>query len=290
MPAPSSAPFEKRPVPVRFSVITPCFNAAHYLEETIEGVVGQTAVRSGRVELDYWVIDGGSTDGTEQIARRYASHGVKFLSEPDEGMYDALVKGFRRISGDITCYINAGDYHHPAAFDVVADVMANRSVAWLTGMYIVYNERSHVVLAQQPRRRFSSWIRKGYYGQVLAHIQQESTFWRTELLQTVDYERLKGFRLAGDFYLWHCFAKAHELRIVSSYLGGFKRHAGQLSEQLDRYVAEVGAICGRRITPADRALALGSRLLEKLMPRDLLIAVGYDTAIYWDNDRQCWVV
>ena len=54
--------------PMRFTVITPCFNAARYVEETIQSVLAQTAVASGRVELEYWVIDGGSSDGTQEIA------------------------------------------------------------------------------------------------------------------------------------------------------------------------------------------------------------------------------
>ena len=274
--------------PVRFSVVTPCFNAGRYLEETMLSVLRQSAVLSGRVELDYWIIDGGSTDDTAAIVEKHRRPGVNFVSERDHGMYDALVKGFRRVSGDICCYINAGDYYHPAAFDVVLDVMADRSVSWLTGMYVIYNEKSQVVLAQQPHRRFRKWIRRGYYGRLLAHIQQESTFWRSELFSEVDFERLPKLRLAGDFYLWHSFARAQELTIVSSYLGGFKRHAGQLSEQMGRYDAEVAAICGYRLSLLDRLLALGSRIWEKLVPRTLLIASGYDRVVYWDNDRQRW--
>lgn len=275
---------------MRLTVITPCFNAARYLEETIESVMGQTAVLSGRIELDYWVIDGASTDGTQEIARRYADRGVKLVSEPDRGMYDALAKGFERASGEVCCYINAGDYYHRTAFDVVADVLQDRAVDWLTGMYVIYNERSHVVLAQQPKRRSSSWIRRGYYGRVLPHIQQESTFWRTPLLQELDLGALRSYRLAGDFYLWHCFAQKHEMRIVGAYLGGFKRHAGQLSEQLQAYAQEMDLICGGPLSPLDRLAAISSQVFEKLMPRRLLIDIGYDRAIYWDYEHLRWKI
>ena len=176
---------------MRFTVITPCYNAARYIKETIQSVLAQSAVVSGRVELEYWVIDGGSSDGTQDIALQYADRGVRLVSAPDNGMYDALAKGFERATGEICCYINAGDYYHCAAFDVVADVMQSPSVQWLTGMYIIYNERSHVVLAQQPKRRPRDWIRRGFYGTVLPHIQQESTFWRTALLQDIDLAALR---------------------------------------------------------------------------------------------------
>lgn len=273
---------------MRFTVITPCYNAARYIEETIQSVLAQTAVASGRVELEYWVIDGGSSDGTQDIALRYADLGVRLVSESDKGMYDALAKGFERATGEVCCYINAGDYYHPAAFDVVSDVMQSNSVQWLTGMYIIYNERSHVVLAQQPKCRPRRWIRQGFYGTVLPHIQQESTFWRTALLQDIDLAALRKYRLAGDFYLWHSFARRHALHIVSSYLGGFKLHAGQLSEQRGRYAKEVAQICGQTPGLLARVLAIGSKVFEKLMPRKLLIAIGYDRTIYWDNERQRW--
>ena len=275
---------------VRFSVVTPCYNSAHYLEETIESVLNQTAFRSGRAQLDYWIIDGGSTDDTPAILEKYRALGVNVICERDGGMYDALAKGFRRVKGEICCYINAGDYYHPNAFDVVLEVMANNSVHWLMGMYIIYNEKSQVILAQHAKRRDRVWIQKGYYGRLLPHLQQESTFWRSELLKLVDFERLIKFRFAGDFYLWHCFATKHELRSVSSYLGGFKFHAGQLSEQADRYSAEVEQICGRKINILDRASALASRILEKFSTRSFLISIGYDRSIYWDNQRQCWIV
>lgn len=277
---------------MRMSVVTPCYNAGKYLAETIEAVLGQTALRSGRVELDYWIVDGASRDDSVAIAQRYARDGVKLLSEPDRGMYDALAKGLQRVDGDVCCYINAGDYHHKAAFDVVADVFEQQpSVQWLTGMYVIYNERSQVVLAQQPQRIVRSWVRRGVYdGRARAHIQQESTFWRRALLDEVDFERLRQWKLAGDFYLWHSFAKRHELFIVESYLGGFKLHAGQLSEQLDRYAAEVHAICGAPVGAVDSLLALGSRVFEKISSRRLREALGYDQVIRWDNTAQRWVM
>lgn len=281
---------KKNSDPVRFSVVTPCFNSAKYIEETIESVLRQSAFRSGRAKLDYWIIDGASKDNTLELIEKYRVQGVNIVSEPDLGMYDALGKGLKKITGKVCCYINAGDYYHPNAFDVVLDVMAHGTVDWLTGMYIIYNEKSQVILAQQAKRRLRSWIQQGYYGRVLPNIQQESTFWRSDLLKTVDFDRLIKFKLAGDFYLWHCFSKKYDLRIVASYLGGFKRHAGQLSEQVDRYNAEVEQICGRKLNRFDSFMALASRVYEKLAPREFLISTGYDQAIYWDNQKQCWVV
>jgi glycosyltransferase involved in cell wall biosynthesis len=77
----------------KISIITPCRNAARFIGETVESVIGQTALFSGRAELEYIVCDGNSSDGTPDIVRSYGNKSIKIVSEPDAGMYDALSKG-----------------------------------------------------------------------------------------------------------------------------------------------------------------------------------------------------
>ena len=271
------------------TVITPCFNAEKYIEETIHSVINQSAVKEGRLALNYWVIDGGSSDRTVEIVKRYESQGVSLISEKDAGMYDALVKGFARAKGDACCYINAGDYFHPQAFDVVKDVFeAQPDVKWLTGMAVKYNERSQVIHFYLPKRFFRRSIRRGYYGRVQPHIQQESTFWRTELLQLVDMDKLRKLRYAGDFLLWHSFSQRHDLIIVASQLGGFKVHAGQLSSAMDKYTRELEEICGTRLGWLDRLLGKLDKLAMLMPSRSFLIPIGYDKVVRWDYKHQCW--
>lgn len=222
------------------SIITPVFNGASYLRETIESVLGQTY---GRVQ--YIIVDGGSTDGTGELVREYGDRIDTFISEPDNGMYDALAKGLELAKGDIVAYLNAGDYYHPAALSVVADVMESHSVTWLTGMRVFYNENSQVIHCDLPNVYRRSLIRSGVYGGKLPFIQQESTFWRKELLELVDISRLRQMRLAGDYYLWYCFAGRYDLAVVNSHLGGFKFHANQLSGNDRGYREEQLAFCDR---------------------------------------------
>lgn len=271
------------------TVVTPCFNSAKYIEETIESVINQRAVLEGRLKLNYWVIDGASNDGTQAILQRYADQGVlNFISEKDSGMYDALIKGFQRAKGEVCCYINAGDYYHLTAFDVVKEVMEGHDLPWLSGWHVMYNERSQVINFYLQKRFFRSFIRKGIYGRLQPHIQQESTFWRTELLDLLDFDRLRSYRYAGDFYLWHSFASRHELTVVASQLGGFKLHPGQLSSALDKYTQELAAICGHRISVWDRCLSALDMLTAKLPSRKVLVPLGYERVIRWDRERNVW--
>lgn len=88
----------------RFSIITITYNASRWLEQTILNVLSQSYP-----DIEYLIIDGGSTDGTVQIIKQYASGITYWVSEPDKGIYDAMNKGLRQATGDYVWFINAGD-------------------------------------------------------------------------------------------------------------------------------------------------------------------------------------
>jgi glycosyltransferase involved in cell wall biosynthesis len=223
----------------KFSIITPCFNAEKYIKETVMSVIAQSAVLSQKVELEYIILDGYSTDGTidivETIKHDSNCDSIKIISEPDSGMYDALSKGLNIVSGDIVAYINAGDYYNKYAFDVVLEIFESGKASWLTGYSTFYNEKSQIVETILPFKYRKELFACGFYGVGLPTVQQESTFWSSELNTLIDYEYLSKLKYAGDFYLWLQFSKACELKIVQSYLGGFRFHRGQQSANENYY-------------------------------------------------------
>jgi glycosyltransferase involved in cell wall biosynthesis len=222
-----------------FTVITPCYNAGKYIKETADSVLSQSAVLEGRIKLQYIVCDGGSTDDTLQILNSIASPYIQIISEKDNGMYDALAKGFELATGDIFCYLNAGDVYYNKAFDTVLDVLeVYTEIQWVTGMTTAFNSKTQLVAINVPFNYRSSFFQCGFYGRYFNFLQQESTFWKRELMQNVDLDTLRSLRLAGDSYMWNCFSKHHQLHIVYAFLGGFKVHEGQQSEKIDEYVLE----------------------------------------------------
>ena len=160
----------------RITVVTPSFNQAEYIEETIRSVLLQ-----GYPNLEYMVLDGGSTDGSVEIIEKYSPWMAYWCSEPDRGQSHAINKGFERATGDILGWINSDDIFYPGAFRTVAEAMSEADL-FLGGMVKVRREGAEyfevkrstpfegqpihhlAVLARGPRHDF--------------HFYQPSLFWR----------------------------------------------------------------------------------------------------------------
>ena len=109
-----------QPAP-RISVVTPSFNQSAFLEETLRSVLDQ-----GYPNLEYIVIDGGSTDASADIIRKHAGRITCWVSEKDQGQYDAINKGFARSTGEIMAWLNSDDKYLPWTFSVVGEIFASR--------------------------------------------------------------------------------------------------------------------------------------------------------------------
>lgn len=271
----------------KISIITPCYNAEKHIKETVDSVINQTAILSQKVELEYIICDGQSNDETLRIIESIKSNSIKIISETDLGMYDALAKGLKLASGDIVAYLNAGDYYHKCAFDIVVEIFRTKKVKWLTGYEVAYNEKSHVVRFQLPYNYRKELICCGLYGTWLPFIQQESTFWSASLSSLIDYTYLSKLKYAGDFYIWLQFSKFHNLKIVEAYLGGFKYHKGQLSENIGAYHTEVQSMVNRP-NIRNYLLACYDKLLW-LAPNKIKKTFNNDGLLRFNHQLQEWM-
>ena len=279
----------------KISIVTPCFNAEKYIAETIESVINQRAVINGSVMLEYIICDGNSTDKTVEIAEAVlktapAACVSKIISEPDSGMYDALAKGLKLVSGDAVAYLNAGDLYHPGAFGVVSEVFAAQLASWMTGYTVSYNERSQVIGSVLPYKYRRHLFECGCYENGLPSVQQESTFWVAHLNQNIDFNRLASFKYAGDYYLWLQFSKTEDLKIVQSHLGGFKYHGGHLSQEtiddVSAYQLEMQDIT-RQSSLVEKIQAKVDRILWSA-PYKLKKQLAHGTFISYSCDLQAW--
>lgn len=92
---------------MKISIITTCFNSAKTIEDTIKSVLSQEGI-----DLEYIIVDGGSTDGTLNIINRYKDRITKIISEPDKSLYDGMNKGLKLAAGDVVGIINSDDFYH----------------------------------------------------------------------------------------------------------------------------------------------------------------------------------
>lgn len=223
------------------SIVTPTFNSEKYLENCILSIIQQTGCT-----YEHIIVDGGSTDNTLSIVQKYeGKYPMKWISEKDNGMYDAIIKGFNLASGDIYCWLNSDDMYMPWTLKTVQIAMNKREVQWIMGLPSNFNSEGVCYLPTGESIPIDRWfIRRGWMeSRKLWAIQQESSFWKREL-----YEKVGGldprYKLAGDYYLWKKFAKIADLYMVNSVLAGFRIHSGQLSGNIEAYQEEIGKMNG----------------------------------------------
>jgi glycosyltransferase involved in cell wall biosynthesis len=239
----------------KISIVTAVRNGAKYIEDTIRSVVKQ-----GYPNLEYIVVDGASTDGTQEIITKYREHIFWWVSQPDSGLYDALNTGFAHSSGEIMGWLNASDMLHPEGLAVVGSVFAALpQVRWITGRPTHFGEDSSTTwVGPIPR-----WSRKRYLAGANRYIQQESTYWRRELWEKAGRSVDASRRDASDADLWVRFFRHAELHGVDSLIGGYRKHADSIAAQdlpgydrsLDEIVSrEVQSLNGERFIRAIRAL------------------------------------
>jgi glycosyltransferase involved in cell wall biosynthesis len=239
----------------RVSIVTVNFNGAAYLERTIRSVIDQ-----GYSNLEYIIIDGGSTDGSVDIIKKYESSLAYWVSEPDSGMYDALQKGFARSTGVIMGWLNSDDVYHPRAIQNMARIFSRfPEIQWLTGVPSVIDEQDNITIPPVPS--FPPWSKLRYYSFDFKWIQQESILWRRELWDTAGGNLNTSLKYAGDLELWTRFFRHQKLYVAPFHTGAFRvRASGQQSIQFkDKYLQEARHTIRRewlRISPLNLLLVI----------------------------------
>jgi len=190
--------------------------------------LSRSALSQNYPNLEYIIVDGGSTDGSVEIIRRYEADLHAWISEPDRGMYDAINKGFARSSGEIMGWISATDLLHAGSLFVVGGVFRKfPQVDWITGRPTGFNDDGMAVEFLNLRR----WSRWPFLAGANRYIQQESTYWRRSLWDRAGGQVDASRRSASDFELWVRFFRYAQLYSVDALIGGFRSHPDSLGLQ-----------------------------------------------------------
>lgn len=202
-PAPPAAMPSGRAWP-RVSVVTPSYNQGRFIEQTIRSVLLQ-----GYPDLEYIVMDGGSTDESVEVIRRYEPFLAHWESGRDRGQSHAINKGFARATGDVLCWLNSDDFYLPGTLGAVAEALfEGEGAPAVVGHCVqVYAD------GRPPHRGFGRFegrermlqFWKGY------QMHQPSIFWRREVFERVGYLD-ESLHLTMDFDYWARMAEHFEFR------------------------------------------------------------------------------
>ncbi|MDF2376120.1 MAG: glycosyltransferase family 2 protein [Verrucomicrobiales bacterium] len=211
------------------SIVTPSFNQADFLGSTISSVVEQNYPK-----LEYVVVDGSSTDRSNEILQQSSDRLHWWVSEEDSGPEEAINKGFSRTSGEIMAWIGASDMYLPWTFSLVASLFERfPKVQWLTTLFPLQLDESsritglHELPPYYPKGFFrGEYLSVGGQWRPRGWIQAESTFWRRSLWEKAGGQ-LDTSQHASDFDLWARFFKHAKLWGVASPLAGWRLEENQ---------------------------------------------------------------
>ncbi len=191
------------------------------------------------------VIDGGSSDGSREIIKKYADRLAYWCSEPDGGQYEAINKGFEKTSGEIMAWLNSSDLYLPWTLSTVREIFEKfPEVDWITSLPKTCIRENGVFESIVEVAGFTAArLCGGGHGGPKSgeYIQQETCFWRREIWEKMGGRICNQYRFAGDFWLWSAFFRYSRCTGVDVPLAAFRFHGEQRSAA-PKYLEEISGL------------------------------------------------
>lgn len=214
----------------RITIITPSFNQGAFIEETIKSVLGQ-----GYPDLEYLVMDGGSTDNTVEILKKYEGR-LKWVSEKDRGQSDAINKGIRAATGEIIAYLNSDDLYEKGALEKAAKYLAAHPESmWVTGRCRIIDTNGCEV--RKTITAYKNFLLSRYSYNILLvtnFISQPATFMRKRAFSKFGLFDENQHRVM-DYDFWLRLGHDHPPGVLSDYLASFRVHPGSKTSSSFRH-------------------------------------------------------
>ncbi|PWD98998.1 glycosyltransferase family 2 protein [Marinilabilia rubra] len=197
----------------KVTIVTPSYNQADFLEDTIQSVLNQTYPN-----IEYIIVDGGSTDGSVDIIKKYEDKLAWWVSEPDNGQSDAINKGFKHATGDIYNWLNSDDILYPDAVKIAVHYMQKypqNEVVY--GDRIVIDGKGRIIDAFEPvsvNRTLAAFNFR---------IPQEATFFTGKLWKKVNGLN-ESLHFAMDADLWMRFMRETSFLHIPFFIAAYRDH------------------------------------------------------------------
>lgn len=200
----------------RITVVTPSYNQAEFLERTIQSVLNQ-----GYPNLEFIIIDGGSTDGSVEIIRKYEKQLAYWVSEQDAGQTDAINKGWKKATGQIIAYLNSDDTYMPQAMKNVASYFGRHpEVDAVYGTCNLIDEYDKVINVWEPSKfNLKALIRCG-----ISTIPQQTVFFRSKILDDIGFLD-SSLRHVMDYEYWIRIGQKFNFKKIPYIIANFRVQA-----------------------------------------------------------------
>lgn len=214
---------------MKVSIITPTFNQANFIERTIESILSQD-----HADIEYIVMDGGSTDGTVEILKKYSDR-IIWKSKKDNGQSDAINKGLKIATGEIVAFLNSDDTYEAGAISAVINFFnENPTKKWAYGKCKIIDEHDREI--RRPITIYKNLLLKKYsFAKLLTEnfISQPATFWKKELHGEIGYFNEEE-HFCMDYEFWLRIGQKYPAGVIDRYLANFRYYANSKSGSVNK--------------------------------------------------------
>lgn len=247
------------------SIVTPSFNQGKFIEQTIRSVLLQNYPN-----LEYIIIDGGSTDETVNVIRKYEKWLKYWVSEKDKGQTNAINKGIRKCSGEIFNWLNSDDYYHKDCFSHIAENFRDKNTDIVSGKYRFFyeNENREKIIDLKMRATLEESI-------ALVAINQPSTFFRLDVIKSLG-ELNEKFNYLMDQDIWKKYLFRYgqnKIKITDKVLVSFRYHSGSKTSQYKFLNEYMGIYCS---IAAKAGMSKHTEAMKKVYGKEIDSGFGFE--------------
>ncbi|MEO6731327.1 MAG: glycosyltransferase family 2 protein [Ferruginibacter sp.] len=236
----------------KISIVTPSYNQGHYIEQTIQSIIGQ-----GYPNLEYIIIDGGSTDNTTEVIKKYEQYISLWVSEPDNGQSDAINKGLAKCTGDIFNWINSDDYLEPGALQKIGEAFLNADADIVCGFTRIFSESNQQDIMLHRTELFDTMEAT----LVQQRINQQGMFYRLSIIKELGGIN-NHLHFIMDLECWFrylCYKGQKRIVLIDNLLAHFRLHKESKTEAQARQFREEEKAMWYYILQANRPGAAWSK-------------------------------